>query len=160
MFHSHLVLELPVGEDRFDSAHRAVVDDRRLVSTAALHVSVHGVVAHVQLPPDKPESREKHVTTDPPLERLRLKPSDKKKKRKKHIQLWDVWKVIGAQFSSQTLEKDLEEPDSPCQCFYADLMFFQDLKGYFTGMSLETAVAKLTESCQVINVLMSPDLDI
>lgn len=55
-YRPHLVLELPEGDDLFGSAHRAVIQDSRLLSAAAVHVSVHGVVAHVQLPPHEPES--------------------------------------------------------------------------------------------------------
>lgn len=56
---AHLVLEFPESDEGFGSAHRAVVNDGGLVSAAALHVSVHGVVAHVQLPPNEPD--EDHI---------------------------------------------------------------------------------------------------
>lgn len=52
-------MELPESNDLFGSSHRAVINDGRLLSAAALHVTIHGVVAHVQLPADIPDRDER-----------------------------------------------------------------------------------------------------
>lgn len=51
---AHLLLQLPEGHDLLASGHGAVIDDGRLLPAAALHVAVHRIVAHVELPADKP----------------------------------------------------------------------------------------------------------
>lgn len=58
----YLVLKLPEADDLFGSSHGAVVDDGRLLSTATLHMVIHSIVAHVQLPSNKP-SRDSVVQT-------------------------------------------------------------------------------------------------
>lgn len=52
-------MELPESNDLFGSSHWAVINDGRLLSAAALHVTIHGVVAHVQLPADIPDRDER-----------------------------------------------------------------------------------------------------
>lgn len=56
----YLVLKLPEGDDLFGSSHGAVINDGRLLSAATLHVTVHSIVAHVQLPTNEPD-REQHA---------------------------------------------------------------------------------------------------
>lgn len=55
----YLVLKLPEGDDLLGSSHGAVINDSRLLSTATLHVTVHSIVAHVQLPTNEPD-RDQH----------------------------------------------------------------------------------------------------
>lgn len=50
----YLVLKFPESDDLFGSSHRAVINDGRLLSTAALHMMIHSIVAHVQLPSNEP----------------------------------------------------------------------------------------------------------
>lgn len=52
----YLVLKLPEADDLFGSSHGAVIDDGRLLSTATLHMVIHSIVAHVQLPSNKPNT--------------------------------------------------------------------------------------------------------
>lgn len=52
----YLVLKLPEADDLFGSSHRAVIDDGRLLSTATLHMVIHSIVAHVELPSNKPNT--------------------------------------------------------------------------------------------------------
>lgn len=55
----NLVLKFSESDDLFDSSHRAVINDGRLLSTAAFYVAIHSIVAHVQLSSNKPD-RNKH----------------------------------------------------------------------------------------------------
>lgn len=55
----YLFMELPESNDLFGSSHWAVINDGRLLSTATLHVTIHGVVAHVQLPANIPDRDER-----------------------------------------------------------------------------------------------------
>lgn len=51
----YLVMKFPEGDYLFSSRHWAVIDDGRLLAATALHVTIHSVVAHVQLPSRKPD---------------------------------------------------------------------------------------------------------
>lgn len=62
----YLVLKFSESDDLFSSSHWAVINDGRLLSTAALHMAIHSIVAHVQLPSNKPEidkHKQQHCST-------------------------------------------------------------------------------------------------
>ena len=50
----HLFLELSEGDDLFCPGDWTVVNDGRLFPAATLHVTIHGIVTHVQLPSHVP----------------------------------------------------------------------------------------------------------
>lgn len=60
---AHLLLQLPEGHDLLASGHGAVVEDGRLLPATALHVTVHRIVAHIELPADEPAGEDRRSGT-------------------------------------------------------------------------------------------------